>query len=248
MASNKESMIKRGFQSNKPRMRVMKRPEIFHFRIPEPEEYDLMDEDESASGFESCSEVKLCSPCDASSSPMEGSNTGPQYDAFESDSSALQSIRGSSSTHKNDDSSSTHHQDDDDEQESQELDEINSPQSEFGPSYSSPSYATSPEPLSPPRCASYFDCNLCLKMAREPAVNSCGHLFCGICFQNWLQIFCLDHPECPVCKSEVSPSSITLILQSASASSETPVGHGDLSSGFSAPSPPGPKKGLCFED
>ncbi|XP_021828364.1 peroxisome biogenesis factor 10-like [Prunus avium] len=132
-----------------------------------------MDEDELyAYGYKpvalSCSEIKPCSPCKASSS-TEGS-------------CAFHSVCGSNSTPS---------RDDDDEGESHELDEINSPKSDSGPSISSPSY---------------FDCNLCLRMAREPAMNSCGHLFCAICFQNWLQIFSLAHPECPICKSDVSPS------------------------------------------
>ncbi|KAL6289874.1 hypothetical protein ACE6H2_007384 [Prunus campanulata] len=137
MASNIEGtpqMIKPGFQSCRPRMRVMKHPQAFHFRIPEaepkPEECDLMDEDELyAYGYKpvalSCSEIKPCSPCEAFSS-TEGS-------------SALHSICGSHSTPSLDDEH--------DEGESHELDEINSPQSHSGPPISSPSY---------------FDCNLCL--------------------------------------------------------------------------------------
>ncbi|CAB4299940.1 unnamed protein product [Prunus armeniaca] len=113
MASNIEGMlqmIKPGFQTRKPRMRVMKHPQAFQFRIPEPEpeECDLMDEDELyAYSYEpvalSCSEIKPCSPCVASSS-TEGS-------------SALHSVCAPSLD------------DEDDEGESHELDEINSPQS-----------------------------------------------------------------------------------------------------------------------
>lgn len=128
----------------------MKPPKAFHFRILEPElepeECDLMDKDELyAYGYKpialSCSEIKPCSPCEASSS-TEGS-------------CALHSVCGSCSTPSLDD--------DDDEGESHELDEINSPQSDdSGSSIYSPSH---------------FDSNLCLRMAREPAMNSCGHLF-----------------------------------------------------------------------
>ncbi|VVA37313.1 PREDICTED: LON peptidase N-terminal domain and RING [Prunus dulcis] len=155
MASNIEGtsqMIKPGFQSCRPRMRFMKPPKAFHFRIPEPEpepeECDLMDKDELyAHGYKpialSCSEIKPCSPCEASSS-TEGS-------------CALHSVCGSCSTPSLDD--------DDDEGESHELDEINSPQSDdSGSSIYSPSH---------------FDSNLCLRMAREPAMNTCGHLFCA---------------------------------------------------------------------
>ncbi|CAL9020345.1 unnamed protein product [Prunus brigantina] len=83
---------------------------------------------------------------------------------------------------------STHHQDHD-----HEHDEI------YGP-----------EPLSPPRCAAYFDCKLCLKMATEPVVTPCGHLYCGDCLDKWLHFF-TSHMECPVCHSKVFDSSIVPI-------------------------------------
>ncbi|KAI5345070.1 hypothetical protein L3X38_012947 [Prunus dulcis] len=227
MASINESMpqvIKVGFQSRKPRMRVMKPPQVFHFRIPEaePKECDLMDEEElSAYGYKpvalSCSEIKPCSPCEASSS-MEGSNNGG--DPFESDSFAVHSVGGSCSTSPPDAWSSTHHDDDDDEQESHEL----------GASFCH----ASPESSSPPRLAFYFDCKLCLKMAREPVVTPCGHLFCGDCLDKWLHFF-TSQMECPVCHSKVLDSSIIPIRP-------TPVCNRDLDLNV----PPRSKGGLCF--
>ncbi|CAL9006607.1 unnamed protein product, partial [Prunus brigantina] len=89
--------------------------------------------------------------------------------------------------------SSTHHQDDDDEQESHELEASLCP--------------ASPEPWSPQRHAFYFDCKLCLKMAREPVVTSCGHLYCGDCLDKWLHFF-TSQMKCPVCHSKVLGSSI----------------------------------------
>ncbi|KAM1362832.1 hypothetical protein FF1_027771 [Malus domestica] len=65
----------------------------------------------------------------------------------------------------------------------------------------------SPEPLSPPRPEEYFDCKLCVKMAREPVVTPCGHLFCGDCLDKWLNFF-TSEMQCPVCRSKVLGSSI----------------------------------------
>ncbi|CAN6697860.1 unnamed protein product [Malus baccata var. baccata] len=65
----------------------------------------------------------------------------------------------------------------------------------------------SPEPLSPPRPEEYFDCKLCVKMARESVVTPCGHLFCGDCLDKWLNFF-TSEMECPVCRSKVLGSSI----------------------------------------
>ncbi|OVA18464.1 zinc finger protein [Macleaya cordata] len=55
-----------------------------------------------------------------------------------------------------------------------------------------------------------FDCNVCLDVAKEPVVTSCGHLFCWPCLYQWLHLHS-DHKECPVCKGEVTESNITPI-------------------------------------
>lgn len=54
---------------------------------------------------------------------------------------------------------------------------------------------------------SFYDCNICLDMAREPVLTSCGHLFCWPCFY---QVSNIDSTskECPVCKGEVSDSTV----------------------------------------
>ncbi|KAM7472443.1 hypothetical protein LguiA_010626 [Lonicera macranthoides] len=54
---------------------------------------------------------------------------------------------------------------------------------------------------------SFYDCNICLEMPREPVLTCCGHLFCWACFY---QLSYIDSrsKECPVCKGEVSDSSI----------------------------------------
>ncbi|XP_058086464.1 uncharacterized protein LOC131233692 [Magnolia sinica] len=60
------------------------------------------------------------------------------------------------------------------------------------------------------RAAANFECNVCLDMARDPVVTSCGHLFCWPCLYQRLHVHC-DHKECPVCKGEVTESNITPI-------------------------------------
>lgn len=57
---------------------------------------------------------------------------------------------------------------------------------------------------------SNFECNICLEMAREPVVTSCGHLFCWACLYRWLHVHS-NTKECPVCKGEVTEMNITPI-------------------------------------
>ncbi|XP_052175215.1 uncharacterized protein LOC127790029 [Diospyros lotus] len=57
---------------------------------------------------------------------------------------------------------------------------------------------------------SFFDCNICLDMAKEPVVTCCGHLFCWPCLYRWLHLHSFAK-ECPVCKGEVTSKSITPI-------------------------------------
>ncbi|KAJ6836170.1 uncharacterized protein M6B38_326735 [Iris pallida] len=55
-----------------------------------------------------------------------------------------------------------------------------------------------------------FECNVCLDLANEPVVTSCGHLFCWPCLYRWLHVHS-EHKECPVCKGEVTESNVTPI-------------------------------------
>lgn len=57
---------------------------------------------------------------------------------------------------------------------------------------------------------SFFDCNICLDLARDPVVTCCGHLFCWPCLYRWLHVHS-DAQECPVCKGEVTTKSVTPI-------------------------------------
>ncbi|CAH1448455.1 unnamed protein product [Lactuca virosa] len=55
-----------------------------------------------------------------------------------------------------------------------------------------------------------FDCSICLDFAKDPVVTLCGHLYCWPCIYKWLS-FPTDsgaNPPCPVCKSEISHTSV----------------------------------------
>ncbi|KAE8664199.1 omega-6 desaturase, endoplasmic reticulum [Hibiscus syriacus] len=58
---------------------------------------------------------------------------------------------------------------------------------------------------------SFFDCNVCFDLAREPVVTCCGHLFCWSCLYRWLHVHS-DANECPVCKGEVTVKTLTPIF------------------------------------
>ncbi|XP_060202007.1 E3 ubiquitin-protein ligase RMA1H1-like [Lycium barbarum] len=56
-----------------------------------------------------------------------------------------------------------------------------------------------------------FDCNICLDVVNDPVVTFCGHLYCWPCIYKWIQFQSISsenpdhqHPQCPVCKAEVS--------------------------------------------
>ena len=57
---------------------------------------------------------------------------------------------------------------------------------------------------------SFFDCNICLDLARDPVVTCCGHLYCWPCLYRWLHLHS-DAKECPVCKGEVTMKTVTPI-------------------------------------
>ncbi|GLT27136.1 hypothetical protein SLA2020_021620 [Shorea laevis] len=57
---------------------------------------------------------------------------------------------------------------------------------------------------------SFFDCNVCLDLARDPVVTCCGHLFCWSCLYRWLNVHSYAK-ECPVCKGEVTSKTVTPI-------------------------------------
>lgn len=88
------------------------------------------------------------------------------------------------------------------------------------------------------RSAANFECNICLDMATEPVVTSCGHLFCWPCLYQWLHVHS-DHNECPVCKGEVTESNITPIYgRGSSENSAEKKFKGEGESGLKIPPRP----------
>ncbi|XP_047336911.1 uncharacterized protein LOC124940436 [Impatiens glandulifera] len=67
---------------------------------------------------------------------------------------------------------------------------------------------------------SFFDCNICLDISKNPVVTCCGHLFCWTCLYRWLHIHS-DAKECPVCKGEVTTKTITPIYGRSSSNSNS---------------------------
>lgn len=56
-----------------------------------------------------------------------------------------------------------------------------------------------------------FDCNICLDYACDPVVTLCGHLYCWPCIYEWFSVQGRSdehHLQCPVCKTELSPTSV----------------------------------------
>ncbi|KAK4759754.1 hypothetical protein SAY87_022885 [Trapa incisa] len=70
-----------------------------------------------------------------------------------------------------------------------------------------------------------FECNICLDFANEPIVTLCGHLYCWPCIFKWLHVqsdsLALDeHPQCPVCKAEISHEAMVPLYGRGQASVE----------------------------
>ncbi|XVE50300.1 hypothetical protein DITRI_Ditri01bG0150900 [Diplodiscus trichospermus] len=80
-----------------------------------------------------------------------------------------------------------------------------------------------------------FDCNICFDSVQDPVVTLCGHLYCWPCIYKWLhvQTSSLDadqqQQKCPVCKANISPSSLVpLYGRGTSSDSESKNPHPDL--------------------
>ncbi|CAN4077056.1 unnamed protein product [Withania somnifera] len=69
---------------------------------------------------------------------------------------------------------------------------------------------------------SFFDCNICLDIAKEPILTCCGHLYCWACFYQ-LPYVDSTTKECPVCKGEVIDGNITPIYGNGNSYCSTEV-------------------------
>ncbi|CAL0334410.1 unnamed protein product [Lupinus luteus] len=71
-----------------------------------------------------------------------------------------------------------------------------------------------------------FDCNICLDFAYEPVVTLCGHLYCWPCIYKWLHVqsdslAADEHPQCPVCKADISHTTMVPLYGRGQASSQS---------------------------
>ncbi|XAR68346.1 Ubiquitin--protein ligase [Bertholletia excelsa] len=68
-------------------------------------------------------------------------------------------------------------------------------------------------PATPENVNSSFECNICLDSVQDPVVTPWGHLYCWPCTHKWLHLQRSslesdEEPKCPVCKANISQSSL----------------------------------------
>lgn len=72
-----------------------------------------------------------------------------------------------------------------------------------------------------------FDCNICLESANDPVVTLCGHLYCWPCIFRWLHVQSSSdesdqqQPTCPVCKADISHTSLVPLYGRGTSSSDS---------------------------
>lgn len=54
---------------------------------------------------------------------------------------------------------------------------------------------------------SYFECGICLDLAKSPVVGHCGHLYCWRCLHQWFESQQGTH-ACPTCKADLTGNKI----------------------------------------
>ncbi|XP_076911193.1 uncharacterized protein LOC143569090 [Bidens hawaiensis] len=85
----------------------------------------------------------------------------------------------------------------------------------------------------------FFDCNICLGMAKDPILTCCGHLFCWGCFYNVPYVDSVSK-ECPVCNGEVTDSNVIPVYGNGNVNGNGKSFEG-LESDFGVRIPPRPK-------
>ncbi|KAA8526837.1 hypothetical protein F0562_008934 [Nyssa sinensis] len=71
-----------------------------------------------------------------------------------------------------------------------------------------------------------FECNICLDSVHDPVVTLCGHLYCWPCIYKWLHVQSSalesdEQPKCPVCKANISHSSLVPLYGRGTSPSES---------------------------
>ncbi|KAA8523895.1 hypothetical protein F0562_010318 [Nyssa sinensis] len=71
-----------------------------------------------------------------------------------------------------------------------------------------------------------FECNICLDSVHDPVVTLCGHLYCWPCIYEWLHVQSSSpesnkQPKCPVCKANISHSSLVPLYGRGTSPSES---------------------------
>ena len=88
-----------------------------------------------------------------------------------------------------------------------------------------------------------FDCNICLESAHDPVVTLCGHLYCWPCIYKWLRVQSSSvepdqQPTCPVCKAEISHTSLVPLYGHGTSNSESETKKLEMGLGIPHRPPP----------
>ncbi|CAN4087230.1 unnamed protein product [Withania somnifera] len=75
-----------------------------------------------------------------------------------------------------------------------------------------------------------FECNICLDLAHDPVIAFCGHLYCWPCIYKWIHLQNIPsenqvqrHPQCPVCKTDISQTTLVPLYGSSQATNPSEV-------------------------